>query len=143
MKKKTKSPPTQITIKNVSSLSDKEIDLLIAQRLGQVACKWDGPRPSPFHATKGNCKHKNCYPEQFGPPKYSTNLDLIHEAERTHLTTVESQVRYIFALKAISWDANFTKADGWAVFATARQKAEAFLVATEKLEDLTKSSSKN
>jgi hypothetical protein len=61
------------------------------------------------------------------PPLYHSDLNAIYEAERTLLVTVELQERYISRLKQLSF-CEWTKADGWAVFATCRQRAEALVL---------------
>lgn len=61
-------------------------------------------------------------------PDYPNDLNAIHEAERKLLTTVDLQAKYIRHVKNLSWDINFTMADGWGTFATAQQKAEALVL---------------
>jgi len=52
-------------------------------------------------------------------PDYLHDLNAVHDIERRCLTTINLQARYIRELKELAWDEAWTKADGWACFATA------------------------
>ena len=99
-------------------MTDEEINLAIAESKGWTKCykgcdgkTWRLPDDS------------GC---QQSLPDYCNDLNLMHEVEKT-LVTVELQAKYIKWLRNLSFDRDWTEADGWACFATARQRAEAYL----------------
>jgi hypothetical protein len=117
---------------------DKWIKLMDNEKRIEVAqlCGWN------FHKVEGAFKFLSVHPSgdtyktQFGDlahlPDYLNDLNAMHEAERSRLTTVTLQARYVHILRDISHDLTWTQADGWACFATARQRAEAFVLTLEK-----------
>lgn len=69
-------------------------------------------------------------------PDFCNDLNATRWAERTLLVTVQLQARYIQLLQALSWDhGRWIKADGWACFASAAQRAEALLKTINKWEE--------
>jgi len=52
-------------------------------------------------------------------PDFLHDLNAMHGIGRRCLTTANLQARYIRELKELAWDEAWTKADGWACFATA------------------------
>lgn len=67
------------------------------------------------------------------PPLYAVRVEPMLEIEREFLTTTNLQARYINTLKEVSFDPSWMLADGWAVFATAEQRAEAFILVMTEL----------
>lgn len=65
-------------------------------------------------------------------PLWPRSLDAMHDAEREFLVSSGLQARYVKTLKDLSHDLEWTQADGWACFATARQRAEAFVWVMEE-----------
>ena len=62
---------------------------------------------------------------------YLNDLNAMQYAEKQCLNTAELQEMYIRNLKNLSFD-TWTKADGWQVFATVSERAEAFVMTLHK-----------
>ena len=119
-----------MTLNQVQKMTDEKIRLKMAELCGWTEiCKdrigtddggWEDLRWSGKKQKEDLCWQPI--------PLYTSDLNDMHEAERGCLTTVALQEEYVRILRDVSWEKPWVKADGWACFATAKQRAEAFLM---------------
>lgn len=100
-----------MTLREVQALSDVDIVFWFAR----------------YFASHGKLFNNN-----WDFPLWPRSLDAMHDAEREFLVSSGLQARYVKTLKDLSHDLEWTQADGWACFATARQRAEAFVWVMEE-----------
>ncbi len=119
-------------------MTDEQLRIKVAELLGwKEIGKWSSDtgraKMWPGHGMLyGDRPQALCCNDRAIIPFYEKDLNACHEIERAVLTDVTLQAEYIMALRGASWDRNYTKADGWACFATARQRCEAFVEVMSK-----------
>jgi hypothetical protein len=98
-------------------MNDKQINEVIAK-----ICGWDKSFDGWwFHSFAKLIRKENC-------PNYCSDLNDMHEAEK--ILTEDQQEEYAYRLKEICCP--ITGEDWMAIHATARQRAEAFLIAIKE-----------
>jgi hypothetical protein len=101
--------------------------------------KWEPWQHGDMHYTRlrdpAGAIINNCYGEYWRLPDYLNDLNAMHEAERIIRAPSESRLTYIEILSKVCAPSTTAYFDTQACFATAAQRAEAFLRTIGKWED--------
>ena len=103
----------------------------IAELMGMIGCdKWEPAFHPLMGMQKHNCGHVECYPKEFGPPKFTDSLDLMKTAEdRMSDSTYRS---FCQILEGFWLGQGFPRQA--AISASAEKRAEAYLRVLESWE---------